>query len=177
MSDAAKTKKAEKIKTIKEKIESARVWIMTDYRGMSVKEITELRRKLKACKAEYQVVKNTLTVRALPEEHSLVKSVFSGPMAIVFGYDDVVAPSKVLQAFIKEAEKPKVLGGVVEGKYFEEKGIAALAKLKGKKELLADVVGGLKYPLFGLVNILQGNLRKLVYVLDAIKEQKSKGGE
>jgi large subunit ribosomal protein L10 len=176
MSDAAKTKKAVKIKSIKEKIEAAKVWIMTDYRGMSVKEITELRKKLRASNAEYKVIKNTLAIRALPEQHASVKDVFAGPMAVVFGYDDVVAPSKILQAFIKEAEKPKVLGGVVEGKYFEEKGIASLAKLKGKKELLAGVVGGLKSPLFNLVNVLQGNLRKLVYVLNAVKDKKQ-GGE
>ena len=174
MSQAIKEKKAVTIKKIKEKIDTAKVWIMTDYRGMTVKEITDLRRKLRACKAEYRVVKNTFAVRALPEAHASLKPMLKGTMAVVFGFEDMVEPAKVLAAFIKEAEKPKILGGVVEGQYFEEKSITALAKLKSKDGLRADVVGRLKSPLFGLVNVLQGNIRKLVYALNAIK---LKGGE
>ncbi len=177
MSDAAKLKKAEKITKIKEKLNSAKVWILTDYRGMSVKEISELRRKLRPCNAEYRVVKNTFTVRALPESLGSLKSVLQGPIAVVFGYDDVVAPAKVLSTFIKEAEKPKIIGGVVEGQYIEEKGISALAKLKSKEALLADVIGKLKSPMYGLVGALHGNLRKLVYVMNAVKDKKSQGGE
>jgi large subunit ribosomal protein L10 len=173
MSQAIKEKKAATIKKIKEKIDAAKVWILTDYRGMTVKEITDLRRKLRACGAEYKVVKNTFTVRALPEAQASLKAMLQGPMAVLFGFEDVVEPAKVLSKFIKEAEKPKILGGVVEGQYFEEKGITALAKLKSKDELRADVVGRLKSPLFGLVNTLQGNIRKLVYVLNAIKDKKS----
>jgi len=144
---------------------------------MSVKEITELRRKLRACNAEYRVLKNTFTARALPESQSSLKPVLQGPMAVVFGYDDVVAPAKALSTFIKEAEKPKIIGGVVEGQYFEEKGINALAKLKSREELLADMIGKLKSPMYGLVGALHGNLRKLVYVMNAIKDKKSQGGE
>jgi len=177
MSQAIKEKKAVAIKKIKEKIDTAKVWIMTDYRGMTVKEITDLRRKLRACKAEYRVVKNTFTVRALPEAHASLKPMLKGTMAVVFGFEDMVEPAKVLAAFIKEAEKPKILGGVVEGQYFEEKGITALAKLKSKEELRADVVGRLKSPLFGLVNALQGNIRKLVYALNAVKDKRLQGGE
>ena len=177
MSQAIKEKKAVVIKVIKEKIDSAKVWIMTDYRGMTVKEITDLRRRLRACKAEYKVVKNTFTARALPESQAAVKKILSGPMAVVFGYDDVVEPAKILSDFVKEAEKPKILGGIVEGQYFEEKAIAALAKLKSKDQLRADVIGQLKAPLYGMVNVLQGNLRKFVYVLNAVKDKKAQGGE
>ncbi|MFA4966998.1 MAG: 50S ribosomal protein L10 [Candidatus Margulisiibacteriota bacterium] len=177
MSDAIKTKKAVTIKKIKEKIDTAKVWILTDYRGMTVKEISELRKKLRGCDAEYKVVKNTFTVRALPEAQASLKSILQGPMAVVFGYNDVVEPTKILAAFIKEAEKPKILGGVVEGQFFEEKGISALAKLKSKEALRAELVWKLKSPLSGLVNVLQGNIRKLVYALDAVKNKKSQGGE
>lgn len=168
-----KEKKAEKVKKIKEKMESSKILILTDYRGMTVKEITELRRRLRGCRAEYRVLKNTLASRALPEKNVLIKDKLSGTVAIIFGYDDVVAPAKTLAHFMKETEKPKILGGVLDGQYFEEKAIAQLAKLKSREGIIADVVGGFKSPLFRLVNALQGNLRKMVYVLNALKDKKS----
>ncbi|KAF0134293.1 MAG: large subunit ribosomal protein L10 [Candidatus Saganbacteria bacterium] len=167
-----KTKKAGIITKIKERIDSSSIFILTDYKGMTVKEITDLRRKLRVCKAEYKVVKNTLTSRALSQSNESVKEKLNGTTAILFGFGDVVSPAKILASFIKDAEKPKIIGGVLDGKYYEEKEVVAISKLKSKEQLLADVVGGLKSPLYGLVSVLQGNIRKMVYLLSAIKDKK-----
>ena len=172
-----KPEKEKKVADIKEKFEMSKIMILTDYRGMSVKQITDLRRRLDAHKAEYRVLKNTLVAKALPESLSQIKDQLSGSVAILFGYEDIIMPAKTLVNFSEEAEKPKVMGGVVEGVFFEEAKIKELSRLPTRQVLLAKVVGGLQAPLYGLVNVLSGNLRKLVYVLDAVKNKKSQGGE
>lgn len=180
MTVKAKTIKPEKkqsIKVIKEKIEASNVIILTNYIGMTVKQITELRRKLRAHDAEYKIFKNTLVEKALPDELSGLKGKFAGPIAMVFGKGDLSAPAKELVKFMGENEKPLLLCGVVENNIYEEKGIKEIAKLPGRQELLSKVVGGLKAPLYGIVNVTQGPLRKFVYALEAIKKQKSEGGE
>jgi len=170
-------KKSQKVKEIKEKISAANLLVVTDYSGMTVKQLTDLRRKLEPHRAEYRVFKNTLLGRALPENFADLKLQLSGSVAILIGYGDVVLPLKTLVKFSEDAEKPKVLAGIVEGALCEKAKILALSALPGREELLARMVGGLKSPLYGLVNVLGGNLRKLVYVLEALKQKKSKGGE
>jgi len=173
--------KARKVDEIREKIASANLLVVTDYSGMTVKQISDLRRKLDQHKAEYKVFKNTMMGRALPENFTDLKPQLNGPVAILLGYEDVVLPLKILVKFAEDAEKPKVLSGVVEGTYYGKEKILALSKLPSKEELLAKLMGQLKSPIYGLVNVLAGNLRKLVYALNAIKEKKSalggQGGE
>ncbi len=172
-----KENKKTKIKEIKEKIELSKIIILTDYRGMTVKQVTELRRELRKSKAEYKVFKNTYVVKALPEEFSGLTDMLTGPVAIVFGFDEITPPAKALVKFMGENEKPGLLGGVIEKKVCKDKEVKELAKLPGRQELLAKVVGGLKSPLYGLVNVTQGPLRKFVYAVNAIKDKKSQGGE
>jgi large subunit ribosomal protein L10 len=169
--------KTRKVDQIKEKIAAASLMVVTDYSGMTVKQISELRRKLDQHKAEYKVFKNTMMGRALPENFADLKLQLNGPVAILFGYEDVVLPLKILVKFAEDTKKPKVLSGVVEGIYYGKEKILALSALPGREELLAKIVGGLKSPLYGLVNVLSGNLRKLVYALEAVKQKKSQGGE
>lgn len=166
-----------KVKAIKEKIELAKIMILTDYKGMSVKQITELRRELRKNKAEYRIYKNTFVVKALPSELAALAEKLSGSIAIVFGFDDISAPAKSIVKFMGENEKPGLIAGVFENKVFQQEQVLELAKLPSRLELLAKVVGGLKSPLYGLVNVTQGPLRKFVYALNAIKDKKSQGGE
>jgi len=169
-----KEEKVKAVKELKQKIKASNVMILSDYSGMTVKEITDLRRRLRGEEASYIIAKNTLTLRALPEE---VKGEFSeylkGPVAITFGEADPIAPAKILAKFIKEHSKPVIKGGMVEGRFLNEADFKTLAKLPSKEELIAKVIGGIKAPLYGLVNVLSGSLRKLVYVLEAIKNKKS----
>lgn len=169
-----KESKKQAVKTIKEKIDRSKLLILTDYRGMTVKQVTELKRNLRKEKAEYKVYKNTLVVKSLPESLSSLEEKLLGPIAIVFGYEDVAMPAKALFKFISDNEKPKVIGGVVESEICHEGKIKDLSKLPSKIELLAKVIGGMKSPLYNLVSVLHGPLRKFVYVLDAVKKQ---GGE
>ncbi|MBI5701869.1 50S ribosomal protein L10 [Candidatus Saganbacteria bacterium] len=172
-----KESKKKAVKEIREKINSSKILILTDYRGMTVKQVTELRRKLRANKAEYKVFKNTLVAKALPEGLSSLGTQLIGQVAIIFGSDEVVMPAKTLMQFIGEHEKPGLLVGVVENQIYADKQIKELAKLPSKQELLSKVVGAMKSPLYNIVSVMQGPLRKFVYALDEIRKQKSQGGE
>lgn len=162
---------------IKEQITSATVVILTDYRGMSVKEVTDLKTKLLKDNSQYKVYKNTLIERALPEASSSLKEFLIGPVAILLGFEDPILPTKSLVSFIKENEKPKILGGLIDSRILNEKEINKLAKLPSKEELIAKVVWGVKSPLSGLVNVLQGPIRKLAYALQDLKSKKEKEGK
>jgi len=169
--------KAKKIDSFKQKAEASKIMIATDYRGMTVKEMTELRDKLYEAKAEYRVFKNTLAEKALKDDSKEFRSLLTGPVAIVFASEEVVGPAKAIVEFSKEFEKPKILGGVMDQKYIEEKVVQELAKLPSREELLAKMIGSLQSPLYGFMNILQGSVRKLIYALNAVKEKKEQGGE
>ncbi|MCD4762034.1 50S ribosomal protein L10 [bacterium] len=174
----AKTKqqKKEMLADIKEKIDKSKSMVFTSFDSLGVKENEELRNKLKAEQSEYLVVKKTLLDIALKEKK--IKGVdakeLEGKLAVVFGYEDEVAPAKIIAAFIKEYdEKIKFIGGFLENKYLDEDEINALSKLPSKQELYAKIVGSINAPVSGFVNVLAGNLRKLVYVIKAIEEKTS----
>lgn len=163
------------VEKLKEKISRSKVVVVTDFLGFSVKELTALRRKLRTAKAEFSVVKNTLISRAVNESGCpKLSEHLKGPTALLLGYDDAVAPLKVLVGFLKEAEKGMIRVGVVEKDIFGEKDLASISRLPTKEVLLGKVMGGLKSPLSGLVGVLQGPIRKVVYVLEGIKGQKEK---
>ena len=169
-------KKKEVVKELKEKIEKASVLILSNYTGFTVKEITELRKKLYQEESDYNVVKNTLLSRAVEEAgYPNLKEFLSGPTALLLGRKDPITPLKALVEFIKENEKGEVRAGVVEKTFVEKEKILEMAKLPSREVLIAKVVGGFKSPICGLVNVLQGTLRSLVYALNAIKDKK--GGE
>lgn len=158
---------------IKKKLDDSAVTILADFRGMTVKEITDLKKKLRVEKAEFKIVKNTLSGRAMESEGlKSLKSHLSGPTAIIMGYEDALAPLKVLTKFMADNEKLKIKAGVFEGKVSTSTEIIAISMLPGKKELIAKVVGGIKAPLSNLVFVLSGTIRKLVYTLSAIKDKK-----
>ncbi len=169
-------KKKEGLKQLVEKINSARVLILADYCKLTVKEITDLRRMLRTEGSEYNVVKNTLLKRAVDEiGFSNLKEYLEGPTALLLGYKDPISPLKVLVKFVKEIEKGSIKAAVIEKAYVDKEQIQAIAKLPSREDLIAKVVLAFKSPMFGLVNVLQGNLRSLVYVLNSIREKK--GGE
>jgi large subunit ribosomal protein L10 len=168
-----KSKKVKALQALKEKLQKAKATIITDYRGMTVLEISELRKKLKSRQIDYAVVKNTLFLRAAQEVGIKgFEQHVTGPLAVAFGTGDAVLPAKIILEYFEEIEKPKVKIGYIENKLADEKLIAALAKLPTREVLIAKVVGGIKSPLQGLVMVLSGVPRKLVYVLSAIQKQK-----
>lgn len=165
--------KAAVVHEIKGKLSQSMAFVLADYRGLNVAEITQLRRQLREAGAELKVVKNTLTriaVRDLGLQG--LDPYLEGPTAIVFTYNDPVAPAKILSGFTRTKENLKLKAGMLQGKIISPAEIRALAELPPREELLAKVVGGLQGPLYGLVHVLVGPLRNLVYVLEAVREQK-----
>jgi len=167
--------KQAQVAELKEKLTGSKGAVLTDYRGLNVALDTKLRRKMREAGVEYRVVKNTMT-RIAAQEIGLDELVpyLEGPTAIAFSATDPVAPAKVIADFVKE-HKLKTLtvkAGIVEGKVIDADGVKALANLPPREVLLAQVLAGMQAPIAGLVNVLQGSIRKLVYVLDAIREQK-----
>ena len=176
MSAKAIAVKSQVVDELKEKIARANLVVISDYLGYTVKDLTALRRQLRTADSELCVIKNTLIERAASASgYDELKGHLKGPTVVLLGYKDSVAPLKVLVNFIKEAEKGEIRIGVVDKKVFSQKDLAAISKLPAREVLLGKVVGGLQAPIYGLVNVLEGPIRKLVYVLDAIKVKK--GGE
>ncbi|MDD5382961.1 MAG: 50S ribosomal protein L10 [Candidatus Margulisbacteria bacterium] len=168
-------KKQQTVANLKEKIDSAKVIVLSDFRKVTVKEITSLRKKLRADGSEYKIIKNTLLKKALEaagfaglDEH------LQGPTGVLLGYKDPVAPLKLLVEFFEEIEKGEIRTGVIEKLIIDKKGVTSVAKLPPREVLIGKVVSGFKAPIYGLVNVMQGPIRKLAYALNAIKQ--SKGG-
>jgi large subunit ribosomal protein L10 len=163
--------KVEVVAEIGTLLEQSTGTILTDYRGLTVAEITELRRRLREQKAEYHVVKNTLFRRAIGDGAGL-DSYLQGPTAVAFALEDPVGPAKILLDFIREKRKAAVKGGYIDGRVFDLDQVTALSKLPPRPVLLSQVVGTIQSPISGLVYTLQGVISNFVYTLQAIADQK-----
>jgi large subunit ribosomal protein L10 len=147
--------------------------VLTDYKGLDVTSINELRRKLREANIEYQVVKNTLLVRAAEDtEIALIKDHFKGPSAVAISYDDPVAPAKVLTQFAKENDKLEIKVGVLNGKVLDVQAIKALAMLPSREVMLAHVLSTINAVPTSFVRVLAEVPRSMLNVLTAIKDQK-----
>ncbi|OGH98764.1 MAG: 50S ribosomal protein L10 [Candidatus Melainabacteria bacterium RIFOXYA12_FULL_32_12] len=172
---ATKAFKNEKIQELSDSIAKSKVAIVTDYRGLTVAEITDLRRQLQKEGAEYTVVKNTLTKIAIKDTpYDGLENFLEGPSAVVFGFQDQVAPAKILTQFIKKAKKVdlKLKGGVLEGKILSPEEIRQLSELPSKEELYAKILGSVNSPASGLVNVINGVARALVIAMEEVRKQK-----
>ncbi|MGB9792556.1 MAG: 50S ribosomal protein L10 [Thermacetogeniaceae bacterium] len=168
--------KAQIVAELTEKLKTSRAAIFVDYRGMNVAEATELRRSFREAGAEVRVVKNTLT-RIAAERAGLegLDGFLTGPTMIAFGFHDPVIPAKLLIDFSKNKRPLEIKGGLVEGRVVGVNEVKALADLPSRDVLISQVLRGLQGPLYGLVGVLQGPIRKLVYCLKAIQDQKAAG--
>lgn len=173
----ARPDKVAAVAEIKDKLSRAQGAVITDYRGLNVSQVTELRKKLREAGVEYKVVKNTLTIRAA-EESGLndVVPLLTGPTAIAFGYEDPVVPAKVISDFAKSNKDLEVKGGLLEGQVLDIDAVKALADLPSREVLLGQVVRGMQAPISGMVNVLQGSIRNVVYALEAVRKQKEEAG-
>jgi large subunit ribosomal protein L10 len=161
------------VKELQQKLSDADMVIFTDYRGLNVSEISELRAKLKATGADYKVYKNTMTRFALKnEEMDDVLPQAIGPNALLFAYRDPVEPAKILFDFLKTHKNLEVKGGLLQGKVVSTDDVRALSTLPPREVLIAKVLGGIQAPLYGFAYVLQANLTGLVRVLNGIREQK-----
>jgi large subunit ribosomal protein L10 len=158
---------------IKDRMERAQIAISADYRGLSVAQITDLRRALRPANVEVKVVKNTLAAMAAeqagrPEMSQLVQ----GPTALAMGFGDPVAPVKALTEFIRARRLTiDIHGGWLEGKVLNRAEVESLATLPSKEQLIADVVGKLQSPLYNLAGLLQASMRNFAGLVEARAKQ------
>lgn len=154
---------------------SSKLAVLTDYRGLNVPAISELRSNLREVGISYTVAKNTLVKIALAAAEKNVDdtSVFAGPVGIAFGEDEVEA-ARIVYEFSKTNGALEILGAIDEdGKVLSKEEVMALALLPSREQLLGQVVGAIAAPLSGLVRVLNGNVTGLVYALSAIAEKKT----
>jgi len=168
---ARKEQKAEQVELLTEKLKKAKVAVLTDYRGLTVKQMQDLRGKLRTGNVEYRVVKNTLARRAADAAgYKDLESELQGPVAIAFGYDDLSLPPRLINEFVRTTRlKLEVVGGVVEGRVFNRDQIKQLADLPSRDVLLAQLLGTLQSPVAQLVGIMQTPVQQLIGVLNAYK--------
>ncbi len=163
-----KEEKREAIDELREKFARAKTAVVTGYSGINVEQITELRSKLRKAQVEYRVVKNTLARKAA-EGTGLepLKDYFVGPVGIALGYDDVVAPAKVLSEFSKTQEKLQVKIGVLDGKLLQQADIKALASLPSLNALRGKIIGLLQAPASRMGGVLQAPAGQIARVMKA----------
>lgn len=169
----AREEKVAVVKEIGERLARAQGAVVADYRGLNAAEMTDLRKELREAGIEFKVLKNTLTILAAQKlEMEGLIPLLSGPTAFAFGYEDPVAPAKIISEFARKNRNLEVKGGILEGKVLDPEGVKNLADLPGREILLAMVVRAMQGPLAGMVNVLQGNVRSFVYALEALRKQK-----
>jgi large subunit ribosomal protein L10 len=166
-------RKVEQVELLTEKLRSAKVAVLTDYRGLTVAQLHDLRSRLRTADVEYRVVKNTLARRAAVESgHEGLQEELKGPVAIAFGYDDLATPPKLLADFVRATRlKLDIVGGLVEGRVYGPDQIRQLADLPPRDVLLAQLLGTLQSPVAQLVATIQAPLQQLVGLLEARKIQ------
>lgn len=168
-----KAKKQEIVKDLIDKLSRQKAVIFSDYSGLGVSQLENLRKKLKKEGIDFRVFKKTLidlTLQKLGLEAIRTKNL-NGQIAAAFGYEDEIKPAKILYNFSKENEKLKILAGIIGGEFFEAENIKDLAKLPPREDLLAQLAGNLSSPLSGLIKALEDNLRKFVYILTKMKHE------
>ncbi len=170
-------KKEEKIRVVselQEKFAKAKGIVFTDYRGLNVEEITELRNSLRSAELEYRVVKNTLARRAA--EGTSVDSaldLISGPIGVAIGYDDPVLLVKKVLAYSKDNEKLEIKGGIVEGTVCDVEQMKSISKLPPREVQLAMLAGAMNAPATKFAGLLNATLTQFAYALEALKNQKN----
>ena len=166
-------KKKRIVEDLNEKFSRSKIVIVTDYKGLDVTTINDLRRKLGEVDVEYKVVKNSLLIRAAEEtDKELITDSFKGPSAVALSYDDPVAPAKVLTNFSEENKKLEIKVGVMNGKVLDLSAIKALAKLPSREVLLGQLLGALSGVPTAFVRVLSALPAQFLNVLQAIKDQK-----
>jgi large subunit ribosomal protein L10 len=163
--------KEQLVNELREKIEGASALYYTDFTGLNVKAMTDLRRRFRRAGVDYVVIKNTLALRAV-NESGLTGTRLKGPTGIVVGKDPVAA-AKVLTEFAKEHEqKPDVKGGLLEGKAIDKAQVKQLASLPSREQMLAELGAGLQSPMAAFVGALNGLLYMFAGALDALRTQR-----
>ncbi len=153
--------KEKEVEELSEKIKAAKIVLLTDYRGISVENVTNLRADLRKSNSEYKVIKNNITRRALAKcEYEGLEDLLVGPTAVVMNNEDYLETAKTIYNFTKDNDYYKIKGGIIEGKVMTAEEIITLAKLPSKETLIGMLAGA-----------LLGNITKLAVALNEVKKQ------
>lgn len=161
------------VQNLTEELKSATSIVLVDFTGLTVKAQQELKKRLREVGAKLAIVKNTLLNIALDKSNADKNTglprdeVLRGPTALIITKEDPIAPIQILGKFAQEFELPQLKVGVIDGKFQDKESLQLLSKLPSKEILLSQAIGVVASPLYGIVGVLQGNLQKLIYVLNA----------
>ena len=168
-----RTEKEQLVDRMGGKFENSATILLVGYKGLKMTEIDELKKSLREEGIGFQIVKNSLFKIALKKaDLNIDETLLDQPVAVIWGAADEVMPAKLAVKFGKSAENLKILGGYVNRNFNDIETIKKIAALPGREELYAKLVGTLNAPMSRLVNVLQGNLRSLVYILDQYQKSK-----
>jgi large subunit ribosomal protein L10 len=170
-----RSQKESELNALTVKIKDAKSMVFVNFDSLKVKDVEAFRKKCRAENVGYVVAKKTLLKLAFKQAgiSEFDPKKLDRSVGTIIGLADEVAPARIVSAFAKEHEAMATIGGILEGKFVGKDKVLELAKLPSKQELLAQLVGSLNAPVSGFVNVLAGNLRNFVYVLNAVKDAKS----
>ncbi len=170
----ATPEKQETVASLSRKMSAAKAIVLTDFTGMDVMSISELRRRCREAGVEYKVVKNTLTkLAARGTDYESILADLEGPTALALSTSDAVAPARVINDFFKERELPKIRFGILEGRMLQAKEVQRLACLPSKEVLLSQFAGALIRPLTAFSYALTYKMRQLLFAMEEIKKLKT----
>jgi len=165
-----KAQKEKIIEELKEKIARQKAMVFADFSGLKVKDLVNLRKKMKEKDCELKIAKKTLIqIVFKAKEMKIDEGKLQGEIALGFGYKDEISPFKILYDFSRKNENLKILGGIIGKEILEKEKAIELAQLPTKDELLAKLVGSISAPILNFLNILQGNIKGLIYLLTKVK--------
>ena len=170
---ASHGEKAETVAAVHQLLKSAKMAIVTEYRGLSVTQMTNLRREIRGASGEYQVIKNTLVRRALKDTaFGDLEKLLEGPNGWVFGYDDPVVLSKALIKFADGNDKLAIKGGMFEGRFMDTAGVKVLSQMASKPELQARLLATINAPATQLLRTIQEPGARMVRLLESLRKTK-----
>ena len=171
-------RKIESVADLTDKLSRTQLTLVTDYRGLTVAEITELRKRLRETGAELIVAKNTLTLRAAKETgHDALESLLSGPTALTFAFNDAAKTAKAINDFNKGPKKLVIRGGLLGKSLLAANALDQVASMPTREQVLAQIVGGVAAPVAGIVGVLNTAVANVLYTLQARIDQLQPAGE
>lgn len=173
----SRSAKEQAVGTLTDELGRLKLAVMTDYRGLTVAEVEELRGLLREQGISYRVAKNTLLRIAAAANSNLADvdpKTFTGPMALAMGFEDEVAPARLIFQYAKKHDALEIVGAITgDGQVLSAAEVKALALLPTREQLLAQVVGTIAAPLTGFVGVMAGNVRSIINLLNALQESKA----
>jgi len=171
-----KEEKAVLIDQLHDELGKSQAVFITDYMGLNVEKITQLRKSIKESGGSYRVVKNTLLSRAAKDTPaSKLDEFLAGPTAVAIALEDPISIAKALVNFAKDNDQLEIQSGVLGSQVLKPEDIQSLAKMPGREELLAKMLGSINAPVSNFVGVFAAMLRQLLYALSAIEKQKRQG--